>query len=120
MEEGTDVEKLANELTQRQSRIAALDRSQRPSDFVKKNRLLSHFESRCSGYYGGTVTFLRNDPNISFDVTVNHLRTSQSGYKLAHPEPFVALVKGSDGKKQSPPNNKSCAHCKRKDHTRDS
>ncbi|KAI0991024.1 hypothetical protein K3495_g17163, partial [Podosphaera aphanis] len=31
MDEGTDVDKLANELTERQSRIAALDNSQRPS-----------------------------------------------------------------------------------------
>ncbi|KAI0992025.1 hypothetical protein K3495_g16161, partial [Podosphaera aphanis] len=106
MDEGTDVDKLANELTERQSRIAALDKSQRPSDSIKKNRLLGHFDKHYNGYYSGAVTFLRNDTNISFDATVNHLRTTQSGHRSSHPVPFVALARGDETKKPSPSNKK--------------
>ncbi|KAI0998364.1 hypothetical protein K3495_g9830 [Podosphaera aphanis] len=102
MDEGTDVDKLANKLTERQSRIAALDNSQRTSDSIKKNRLLGHFDKHYNGYY------------------FNHLRTTQSGYKQSHPVLFVALSKGDESKKPSSSKKKSCSYCKRRSHTRNS
>lgn len=50
MSEGTEVDEYANELTQKQSQVASLDPSKRPSDMTKKYRLLRHFESECNGY----------------------------------------------------------------------
>lgn len=120
MEEGTDIDKFTQELIKRQSKIAAVDRSQRPNDLIMKSRLLNHFDNYRDGYYSGAVTVLRNNLSASFSYTVNSLRNTQANYTRQHPNQMISLATGSKFK-ESPqtPKNKTCAYCHRSGHIRE-
>ncbi|KAI1001558.1 hypothetical protein K3495_g6644 [Podosphaera aphanis] len=122
MDEGTDVDVFAEELIKRQTKITSVDKSQRPSDLIMKNRILDHFDGYRDGHYSGTATMLRNDPNVTFFDAVNSLRASQVNYKRNHPDQVIAFAQG-DRKADAPLSTnkvKTCAHCKRKGHIRES
>ncbi|CAD6503487.1 BgTH12-03150 [Blumeria graminis f. sp. triticale] len=109
MSEGKDVGKYANELSQKQSQVASLDPSKRPSDITKKNRLLRHFESECNGYYGGVVAFLRLNTSISFSQRVNTLRETQSSLNRQKEAATVAHIR-QRARNNAPRSIKYCAY----------
>ncbi|KAI0991499.1 hypothetical protein K3495_g16688, partial [Podosphaera aphanis] len=119
MEEGTDIDKFAQELIKLQSRISSVDKSHRPSDAIMKSRLLNHFDNYRDGYYSGAVTVLRNDVLTSFSQTIDSLRTTQSSYKRHHPEHIVSLVTEGKDQESSKAKVKKCAHCNRSGHIRE-
>ncbi|RKF59590.1 hypothetical protein GcM3_173020 [Golovinomyces cichoracearum] len=65
MEDGSDVDKIAEQLIIRKTKISSVDITQTPADHLMKSRLLGHFDKCCNGYFSGTVTVLRNDSSIS-------------------------------------------------------
>ncbi|KAF5177713.1 hypothetical protein FRX31_032700 [Thalictrum thalictroides] len=117
MDEETDIDEIVFELNRRQSAIASLDPSQRPSDSAKKNRLLGHFDNYSSGYYSGAVTVLRLDETVQFDAAVTSLRASQDSYKQTHLSNHINLAQES--KSGQPPKKKKCAYCHRSNHIRE-
>lgn len=117
MSEGTDVEELANNLTQIQSQIASLDASKRPSSLTKKNRLLKHFETEANGFYGGTVSYLKLNHTINFAETVNVMKESQRNYLKQKETAIVSLAKAENSFPER--NKRTCAYCGRKNHIRD-
>ncbi|KAI0992523.1 hypothetical protein K3495_g15662, partial [Podosphaera aphanis] len=120
MEEGTDIDKFSQELIKRQSKIAAVDRSLRPTDMIMKSRLLNHFDNYRDGYYSGAVTVLRNDLSASFSYTVDSLRNTQSNYIRQHPNQVISLATGNGGKGSSQtPKKKTCAYCHWSGHVRE-
>ena len=122
IDEGTDVYVFAGELIKRQTKISSVDKSQRPSDGIMKSRILDYFDGYRDGHYSGTATILKNDPKITFLDAVNSLRLNQINYKRSHPDQVIALAQ-EDRKVNapSPPSKiKTCAHCRRKGHIRES
>ncbi|KAI0997008.1 Retrovirus-related Pol polyprotein from transposon TNT 1-94 [Podosphaera aphanis] len=119
MSEEADVDEYANELTQRQSQIASLDPSKRPSDTTKKSRLLRYFESTSNGYYGGVVACLKLNSSTTFSQSVNILREAQSGLNRQHEAATVAHVKDSDRGEPYRP-KRTCAFCRGTNHVRES
>lgn len=115
MDEDTDIDDLANELTKRQGNIAVLDPSRRPHDTSKKSLLLQHFEKIGNGFFGGSISYLRTTDSVSFLDTVNTLRDSQLSYKKQNQIAKVNLLKNID----SNPTERCCAFCGRKNHTRE-
>lgn len=92
MDEKTDFNRLANELTQTQSQNAATKRPYHPSDCFKKICLLNHFDMYYNSHCSIAITAFRNDPTFSFNAPVNLLRTAQSRYKLSNAVLFAALA----------------------------
>ncbi|RKF65294.1 hypothetical protein OnM2_010023, partial [Erysiphe neolycopersici] len=119
MDEGTDIDKFAQELIKLQSRISSVDKSHRPSDMIMKSRLLNHFDNYKDGYFSGAVTVLRNDQSMSFFQTIDSLRTTQTSYKRQHPNHMISLVTSKECQEPSNSNKKNCAHCKKSGHIRE-
>ncbi|KAI1005435.1 hypothetical protein K3495_g2784 [Podosphaera aphanis] len=122
MNDGVDVDKFAEELIQRQTKIASIDSTQRPSDSIMKSRLLNHFDRTNDGYFCGTITVLRNDPSISFSGAVNSLRATQQNYDSRRLNPITSLMNDEDMglvTKSSDHKGKLCNFCNRTNHTRE-
>lgn len=81
IDEDVDVDELANELTRRQTQIASINPSRMPPDSSKRSRLLKHFEKIGNGVYGGSVSYLKTNPSVTFLQAVNLIRDSQENYR---------------------------------------
>ncbi|KAI1004980.1 hypothetical protein K3495_g3240 [Podosphaera aphanis] len=116
-----DVDKFAEELIVRQTKISSIDFNQRLGDQLMKSRLLGHLDRCCDGYFSGTVTVLRNDNSISFSGAVSLLRATQASYENQFSNGAVSLVRENINNPQSPSprEQRICAFCNRKNHTRE-
>lgn len=130
MPDGTSVDQFSEELTKRQRRIAAADPSFFPSDTHMWDYLLDHFDYCSNGQFSGSVTSLRRDKSCTFSQAVNSLRSTEATIKSRQSGPSAAFLSTpaklqsipdpiSSSSSYSPNKDKTCAHCHRKGHTRD-
>ena len=130
MPDGTTVDKFAEKLVGRQMQIACVDPSLQPRDDIMKGYLLDFVDTCCGGYFAGSVTTLRNNTDCSFAGAVQSFRSTQANYVGHNPLPSVSLVYGNRGPGAPPADNssnisvnphkgKTCGHCGRINHIRE-
>lgn len=118
VEDDVEVDEFVQKLSEIRSKISLLNSQSTPSDTSMKKRILGHFIKCCGGFYMSTAISLR-DPSITLQAAIASIRASQTVYQELHQAPVVAIAQNVSNNR---PNGKgkTCAHCKRNGHLRES
>lgn len=126
LEDDVDIDDFVQKLSEIRGKITLIDKNSTPPESSVKKRLLSHFIKCCSSFYMSTVVSLR-DPSITFESAISSIRESQSVYRELNPPSIIALASEDKYKSYKSPitsdkngKKKTCAHCRRRGHIRES